>query len=100
MPTAQSSVAPPISTCCCGTAAMRAAARSKATPACSTCGVTTPKSAGADDWQQSVDGAISACNARRHTDAVVRRTTDRETVHRSNGGSDPLHPVEVTDGVL
>src|SRR4051795_5546983 len=45
-------------------------------------------------------GELAAADAGGHTDAVVRRPTDRQPWHRTDGVPDPTHPVSMPDGVL
>src|SRR3954452_19024345 len=45
-------------------------------------------------------GLLSAADARRHTDAVVRRPAHGQPRNRRDSLPDPTHAVDMTDGVL
>src|SRR3954452_12461330 len=49
---------------------------------------------------QQGGGLLSAADARRHTDAVVRRPADGQPRNRRDSLADPTHAVDMTDGVL
>src|SRR3954451_2721522 len=49
---------------------------------------------------QQGGGLLSAADARRHTDAVVRRPADGQPRNGRDSLPDPTHAVDMTDAVL